>query len=95
MSHPTLLASAANKRAKITAWMLQAIPKEQAQARGLVQISRITAIRNWTCREALFDFSHQAKQAQPVLVMLDARRAALFGTPARSPDDGLAADGTA
>lgn len=70
------------KRTAILAWIKSAIGKDEAEQKGMVPISRVTAIRNWTCREALYDHAQQASQAQPRLVIVAVGRAALYAVPA-------------
>lgn len=75
---PTILEEATKKRVLIQHWASNAIPLEEAQKRGLIRYSAMTCWRNWTCREALYDFAQQSRQASPVLVRMDPKRMALF-----------------
>lgn len=79
---PSPIDAALEKKKLINAWMLTVIGLTDAEEKGLERISSMTAMRNWTCRESLYDFAMQAKQATPVLVQVDHRRMALFSLPA-------------
>lgn len=80
---PTILDTATEKRNQIKKWEATAIGIRDAEDRGLVRYSSMTCWRNWTCREALYDFAQQSRQASPVLVRIDEKRMALF-TPKRA-----------
>ncbi|WP_133797270.1 hypothetical protein [Prosthecobacter fusiformis] len=80
---PTILHNAAEKRTLIKQWEATAIGLKDAEERDLVRYSSMTCWRNWTCREALYDFAQQSAQARPILVRVDHKRMALF-TPRRS-----------
>lgn len=60
----------AEKKARITLWLAQAITETAAAARNLVPLIRDTSLRNWEDREALFDFAQRSPEASPVLVKL-------------------------
>lgn len=76
------LSDAKAKREAILQFIRSAISREEAVGRGMVPLSRVTAIRNWTCRESLYDFAQQNKQASPTLVIVGVGRAALYSVPA-------------
>lgn len=82
MPTSSTLKAAQQKRADILTWIKGAISKAEAEERGMVPISRVTAIRNWTCREALYDHAQAATQAKPLLVIVAVGRAALYAVPA-------------
>lgn len=80
---PAILDPQTEKRTKIRQWEATAIGLQEAEARQLVRYSSITHWRNWTCREALYDFAQQSAQASPTLVRIDEKRLALY-TPRRT-----------
>ena len=75
---PAILRSAAEKRALIRKWEATAIPLREAHARDLIRYSSRIICRNWTTREALYEFAIDSAQAHPVLVRVDEKRLALF-----------------
>ncbi|MES2738376.1 MAG: hypothetical protein V4672_18795 [Verrucomicrobiota bacterium] len=75
---PAILDPQTEKRTKIRQWEATAIGLQEAEARQLIRYSSITHWRNWTCREALYDFAQQSAQATPTLVRIDEKRLALY-----------------
>jgi len=65
-------------RLTVAAWFRHALTLEQAEEKGLKQLSRRTFLQRWRQRIELYEFAQQAKQANPVLVMVSHNQAALF-----------------
>ncbi len=62
---PAILDPQTEKRTKIRQWEATAIGLQEAEARQLIRYSSITHWRNWTCREALYDFAQQSAHPRP------------------------------
>lgn len=74
----TSLARSRENLEKLKAWAESFISEAEANARGLVMITRKQRSQSWQRMAVLFEFFQAERQAGPILVILDDGRAALF-----------------